>query len=272
MTKLQVLVATMNRRDFRIMDEMNLKCDAIIANQTNFRAITVNETPFGSIKMISTDTRGVGLNRNIALTSADADIVLFSDDDVTYFDGVFYGVIKAFEEIPSADVIIFSIDYIKNGEVIERRRLSKRRLHLWNSLKYGAASIAVKRKSVMDAGIRFSEKFGGGCIYSSGEDSLFLKSCFDKGLKIYSHDCVLGTCSKDSSSWFTGCDEKYFYDKGALMFYLFPKMKYFMTLRFAVRSKKPTEIGAPRRIRLMYAGLLGGGKLIPYSRMKKGRE
>ena len=58
-------------------------------------------------------------------------------------------------------------------------------------------------------------------IYSSGEDTLFLKDCICNGLKVYSTNTVLGRCSKrDTSTWFTGCNEKYFYDSGALMNYL----------------------------------------------------
>ena len=59
----------------------------------------------------------------------------------------------------------------------------------------------------------FFQNFGGGCIYSSGEDSLFLKACFERGLKVYSNAYVLGSCCKDVSSWFRGFNEKYFYDK-----------------------------------------------------------
>ena len=38
--------------------------------------------------MITTETRGVGINRNLALTYAKGEICLFADDDVTYNDDV----------------------------------------------------------------------------------------------------------------------------------------------------------------------------------------
>lgn len=124
---------------------------------------------------------------------------------------------------------------------------------------------AVRLRAVRDAGIRFSPYFGGGCLYCAGEDTLFLRDCLRSGRKVYSTDAVLGTCRKDTSTWFTGCNEKYFYDKGALMNYLFPHVRHLAALYFAVRVKKQTQIPCRKRIRLMLAGVRGGKRLEPYS-------
>ena len=264
MTKLQVLVAAMHQTDFSLVEKMNLQCDAIIANQTNNDSYDVMEYPFGRVQMISTCTRGVGINRNIALAAAQAEYVLFADDDVTYTGGMPQTVIAEFNAYPDADILIFGIDYTKNGTVIERRRPGVKRRHLWNSLRFGAAVTAVKLSALRRCGVEFSTIFGGGCIYGSGEDTLFIKDCIFSGLKVYSTNAVLGTCSKDTSSWFTGCNEKYFYDKGALMAYLFPHCRYIAALYFAVRVKKQTDITCLKRIKLMFEGVCGGKKLEPY--------
>ena len=264
MTNLQVLVAAMHQTDFSLVEKMNLKCDAIIANQTDHDSCNVRQYPFGSVQMISTCTRGVGKNRNIALAAADAEYVLFADDDVTYTDEMPQLVISAFGAYPDADILIFGIDYTKNGVVTERRRPGERRRRLWNSLRFGAAVTAVRLSAVRKRGIEFSTFFGGGCIYGSGEDTLFIKECLSGGLKIYSTNAVLGRCSKDTYSWFTGCNEKYFYDKGALMAYLFPRCRHAAALYFAIRVKKHTDIPCPKRIKLMLAGVKGGERLEPY--------
>lgn len=264
MRDFQVLVATMNQSDFLLGEKMNLSCDAVFANQCGSNNVRMYTTEHGIWKMISTDTRGVGINRNIALFAADADIVLFADDDMTYYDGTFVGVKKAFAEFPDADVIIFSVDLEKNGIVYEKRRVPHKKMHIWNSLKYGTYSIAVRRNAVIKKNITFNHCFGGGSIYGSGEDSLFLKECFDKKLKVYSYDCVLGMCNKDHSSWFTGYNEKYFYDKGALLGCLFPNLKYFMVPVFALKFKK-SDISLRRRMWHMFKGLHNVQKLIPYS-------
>lgn len=260
MKELQVLVVTMGQKDSSLVKRMNLHCDAVIANQANYEAIVTE----GNVKMITTATKGVGLNRNIALLAADSEIVLFADDDVTYYDGMPRAVVKAFRENPKADVMVFGIDITKGGEITERRHLKKKRLHVWNSMRYGTVRVAARREAILRGNIVFHQLFGGGCMYSAGEDSLFLKACFDKGLRVYSHDFVLGTCRKDESSWFTGCNEKYFYDKGVLMRYLFPGIPRLMALYFAIRFKRQTDLSVMKRIRLMLAGVRGGKRMEPY--------
>lgn len=262
MTKLQVLVATMHQKDLSLVDKMNIRCSAVIANQADRNEILVES----DLKMITTTTRGVGLNRNIALLACDADILLFADDDVVYHDDMPQAVIAAFQENPQADVLIFGMDIVKNGRVIERRHLENRRLHVFNAMRFGTYRIAIRCKSLLRASIMFNQNFGGGCPFSSGEDSLFLKACFDRGLKVFAHEYVLGTCAKDSSTWFVGCDEKYFYDKGVLTRYLFPRVPHLMALYFAVRFKRQTDITIMQRIRLMQEGVSGGKRMRQYQK------
>ena len=264
MSTLQVLVATMNQRDFSLSDKMNLRCDAIIANQADREEVASLTTDYGILKMVTTRTRGVGLNRNIGLLVADAEFVLFADDDLVYNIDMPQAVVRAFRENPKADVLVFGIDITKAGKVIEKRHLTKRRLHIWNALKYGTVRIAVRMQAIRQKNICFHQYFGGGCMYSAGEDSLFLKACFDRGLRVYSHDYVLGSCGKDTSSWFAGYNEKYFYDKGALVRYLFPIFHYFIAPYFAVNFKRETNVPVLRRLKLVFAGVHGGKTLSPY--------
>ena len=262
MARLQVLVATMHQKDLSVAEKMNIRCSAVIANQADRDQILVE----GDRKMITTATRGVGLNRNIALLASDGDILLFADDDVVYRDDMPRAVLAAFRENPQADVLVFGIDILKNGIVTEKRHLNNRRLHVFNAMRFGTYRIAIRRQALLRANILFNQNFGGGCPFSSGEDSLFLKACFDRGLKVYAHEYVLGTCAKDTSTWFVGCDEKYFYDKGVLMRYLFPRMPHVMALYFAICFKRTTEIKVFRRICLMQEGVRGGKSMRQYQK------
>lgn len=254
MEKLQVLLATMDQTDMSIAEKMNLRCGAVIANQADFERIDV----CGDVKMISTRTKGVGLNRNIALMAADGDVLLLSDDDVVYNDTMPQAVVEAFRTNPQADILIFGMDMVKNGQIVEKRHLKAGRLRFWNAMRFGTYRIAVRRKALLQHNITFHQLFGGGCPFSAGEDSLFLKDCFNHGLRVYAHDYVLGRCCKDQSSWFVGYNEKYFYDKGVLVRKLFPRMHWLMGMYFAVCFKRQTELGVGKRLRLMYAGIRGG--------------
>lgn len=266
MGKLQVLVATMHQSDCSIAEKMNIRCDAVLANQSDSNGFAVEKSPWGERKLITTETRGVGLNRNIALLAADAELLLLADDDVVYRDDMPQQVCKAFDEMPQADVIIFGMDIVKNGVVTEKRHLQRKKRHVWDSLRFGTYTMAVRRRAILQHNITFNQLFGGGCMYSAGEDSLFLKSCFDAGLRVYSHEYVLGTCCKDTSSWFTGYGEKYFYDKGVLVRHLFPKTCYLMAAYFAIRFKRETAVSVTERLKLVYAGVRGGKTLAPYQK------
>lgn len=264
MGNLQVLVVTMNQGDFSLAERMNLRCDAVIANQADREEIMSRKTDHGALKMITTKTKGVGLNRNIALLASDAEFVLFADDDVVYNDDMPDAVVNAFRDNPRADVLIFGVDITHGGKVTEQRHLKKKRLHIWNALRYGTYRIAIRRAAVLKNNLSFHQCFGGGCMYSSGEDSLFIKSCFDCGLRVYTHDYVLGTCAKDTSTWFVGFNEKYFYDKGALVRCLFPCIPYLMAPYFAIRFKRETNISVFKRLKLVFMGVRGGKTLCPY--------
>ena len=260
MDRLQVLVATMHQKDLSIAEKMNIRCGAVFANQADWNQILVE----GDHKMITTTTRGVGLNRNIALLASDGDILLFADDDVVYYDDMPQQVLAAFRENPQADVLVFGMDMLKNGVVFDRRRLKNHRLRVFNAMRFGTYRIAIRRKALLRANVLFNQNFGGGCPFSSGEDSLFLKACFDRGLKVYAHEYVLGTCAKDTSTWFVGHNEKYFYDKGVLMRYLFPRIPRLMAVYFGVRFKRDTELSIKRRVQLMLLGVRGGKNMEPY--------
>lgn len=259
--ELEVLVATMQQEDCSLTERMNLRQNAVIANQCGRWGYEEQNREAGKVCMISSDTRGVGTNRNLGLGLATADILLFADDDIVYYDSDLQGVMDAFQEFPDADMIFFGIDMTRNGEVFDKRRNRKKRLHVWNALRYGAARMAVRREAVIKNRLSFSTLFGGGCRYSSGEDTLFILDCFRAGLKVYSHSYVLGTCAKDTSTWFTGFNEKYMFDKGAWVACAFPKSKHLMKWYFIWRFSKKSELPLRTVIRQFNAGIRAFRKL-----------
>ena len=250
---IEVLVATMGQKDCSLAEKMNIKTSAVIANQCG--RWDYEEADGGRIRMISTDTKGVGINRNLTLQHAKADILLFADDDVTYYDGTLQGVKDAFLQFPDADVIFFGLDMTRNGEVFDKRRNKSRRIHLWNSLRYGAARMAIRREALLKHRLSFTVLFGGGCPYSSGEDTILIRDCFRAGLHVYAHDYVLGACAKDSSTWFAGYNEKYFFDRGAMVACAFPRAKHLLKWHFAIKSSRKTGIPVKTILKQMNRGI-----------------
>lgn len=261
---LEVLIATMHQTDMSLFNRMNIQSDVVIANQTDKNEVVRTEIDGHNVVMVNSDTLGVGINRNLALIYSSADIFLFADDDVVYNNGYAKEVEKAFMKQSAADVIIFGMNLIKNGQVIERISNENKRLHLWNSMQYGTYVLAIKRTAMRKANLKFSHLFGGGCIYGSGEDSLFIRDCFRNGLKVYSSSYCLGKCFKDTSSWFTGYNEKYFYDKGALLACAFPKLKYLLSLYYSFRFRTLCDFSVWKIFKLYCNGIKGFRLLKPY--------
>lgn len=247
------MVATMGQEDCTLAEKMNIQTSAVIANQCGKWGYA--EADSGRVRMLSTDTKGVGINRNLALQLAKGDILLFADDDVIYYDGTLQGVMDAFRQFPDADVIFFGIDMTRDGEVFDKRRNKTGRLHLWNSLRYGAARMAIRREALEKHRLSFTTLFGGGCRYSSGEDTILIRDCFRAGLRVYAHEYVLGTCAKDSSSWFSGYNEKYFFDRGATVACAFPRLKHLIKWYFAWKSSKKTGVSIKEILKQMNRGI-----------------
>lgn len=266
---MQVLVATMGQSNFDLVEKMNLDANAIIANQCGCWNYAELENAPCRVQMISTPTRGVGINRNLALQLSTAEFLLFADDDIRYYDGALQAVQDAFRQLPEADVIFFGIDMTKNGVVFDRRRNKVRRLHLWNSLRYGACRMAVRREAIVKKRIGFSTLFGGGCLYCSGEDTIFIRDCFKAGLKLYAHDAVLGACAKDASTWFTGFDDKYFHDRGAMLACAFPHMKHLIKWYYVLKLHRKSGAKAGTILRQMNRGISAFDALIPYQAEEK---
>ena len=219
MATLEVLCATMHQTDFSKIKEMNINSNVIFANQCDCTAYEELEFNGHTAKMISTRTRGVGKNRNLALLYASADICLFADDDVVYFDNYESKICNFYEQHPDADVVIFNFLVSRNGgescSIVNRTRRVNRK-----TLSYGTYAISCRKSAIDWHNISFHHQFGGGAYYSCGEDSIFLSDCFDSKLKIYTCSETIGMVNHQESTWFNGYTDRFFADKGALFYLL----------------------------------------------------
>lgn len=232
---LQVLLSTMHQTDHSIIDKMNIKTDAIVINQCDRNESEEFIHNGNTIKYLSFAERGVGLSRNNALMRATADICLFADDDVTYVDDYESIVTKSFEQFPKADVLLFNLPST-NKDRPSCNILVHHKVSTVNCLKYGAINIAIKTEKVHMSNILFSLMFGGGAKYSAGEDSLFLTECIKKKLNVYAIPHIIGYVRQDSSTWFNGFTDKFFFDKGVFFACFSKRWAYLMCLQFAVRK------------------------------------
>lgn len=271
--KVQVLVATMNQKDFSKLDEMKISSDVFFANQTDMTSYFKKEYNGFTAEMLNTATKGVGINRNFALQYASGDILLLADDDMVYHNGYADTVLKSFEEHPDADAIIFNIETV--GAHVQRRvNRSSSRVRIFNALNYGAVRIAVRRSSLIRERISFSTCFGGGTVYSAGEDSLFICDMLKKGLRIYTSPEFIATVDQSTSSWFTGYNQKYIYDKGAFYSAAFGPFALIFGMQDLIRHKriyKEAELSLLQALNILNKGIESYKNILKWSSEDKER-
>jgi len=232
----QVLIASMFQEDHSLLEKMNIQTSAIVGNQCDrneVESFVYNECP---IMYYSFSERGVGLNRNNILMRANADICLFADDDMRYYDGYEKKVVELFENNPQADVLLFNIDEIDS----KRYRIKKKhKVTYWNFMRYGTVRIAVRLTKIREKGIFFNLCFGGGTEHSHGEDTLFLSECLRKGLKLYAvPESIAELLNDRESTWNNDFSQKYMEDKGILYQTMTMKWWKLLCLQDSIRHQK----------------------------------
>lgn len=233
---LQLLVAAVNREPEELADEMRIDSDAIIVSQGDhygYEELTWREH---KIRFFAMAERGVGLSRNHSLQRADADIVLFADEDIIYDTDYAKTVLEAFTAHPEADMLLFNVQAMPGRETYHNDSFG--RVHWYNCGRYPTYSFAARRRRLHEENITFSLLFGGGAKYSNGEDSLFLQDCLKAGLRVYKMPTAIGHERVRESTWFTGYNEKFFYDRGVLYRYLYSGTARLMALRFLLAHRK----------------------------------
>lgn len=210
-------MSVMNQTNFDIAYKSKIDSDLLIINQcerNSYDEIFVNGNKW---RMISTTERGVSKSRNMALSNAQGDICILSDDDEVFEDGYASMVKEAFQEQSSASVIAFNVHRI-NYSMKKKYYTIK---HFKESFRsFGSVMLSFKLKHIQGAGVRFNEKFGSGSQWGGGEDTLFLNDIRKKGLKVYECPSFLATIDYSGiSMWFHGYNERYFYNLGAFLAY-----------------------------------------------------
>lgn len=252
---IQVLVAAMHQEDHSLPDKMNIRTDAVIANQCSRDSIEHLCLQGRNITYINRAQRGVGLNRNQALLEASAEICLLADEDVVYYDDYAQTVEEAYRRHPDADVIIFDMKILtQDGEIsgiIKREEfVGKKALS-----RYGSVRVSFRTESIKRKNIYFHRMFGGGCPFANGEDTIFLSDCADRGLKVLTCPRTLGEVRNYSSTWFTGYDDKYFHDRGVLFAYLHPVLAKPLCLYHVLKHRgKYKSYGLGRALSKMWEG------------------
>lgn len=267
MSKFEILCVTMHQKDFSKIKEMNIRSDVVFANQADRTEFSELKFEGHTARMITTDTRGVGINRNLGLIYAQGEICLFADDDMTYYDGMEQRILEEFSSHPDADIIIFNVD--STGKRIPKKYSRTRKSNRFSPKTWGTYRIAFRRNSIKKANLWFTTLFGGGCVFPSGEDSIWLTEARRHGLVIYISKETIGTVSHETSTWFTGYDEKFYFGKGAFYQAVHPKTIWLWMGYFLVRTRGYGDLSPLEKLCWMQRGQKGYQDICSYPGVDK---
>ncbi len=257
MSKVQVLVPTMGAKDTSKYEQMHLQTDAVIANQASENKIVWEDRGENQVLMITTPTRGVSRNRNIAIAHSLAEYILFADDDQVLVDGYEKIVLDAFAKEPKADAIKFYCESTNPDRPVSFakpkrfERASRKRL-----MSCGVCAFAVRRKVLTEKSVYFSEALGPGCEIYCGEDNEFFSRLHKAGAKIYLSPELISYVKQEDSSWFKGYTDQYFITVGYIYERLYKGLSPLACIRRAwkMRKRKGNEYSVKRMLALMKQG------------------
>jgi glycosyltransferase involved in cell wall biosynthesis len=236
--RIEVLLSTVRSDVESVIHKMNLQTDCVAVVQDGRDTSTDFQRESIGIKVIHSKERGLSKSRNLAIDNATGDIALIADDDIVYNSNYPAAVKDAYQQLPQADLIIFGITSThpdRSKKTFQQQKVL--RVNYLNSLRVSSVMISFRTDSIHRNKVRFSEQFGAGAEFSSGEENIFLFDCLKKRLRIYYYPFDLCKVHfNEPSSWFSGFDANYFRNKGALSYRLFGNLWFLFVLQFAVRK------------------------------------
>lgn len=258
MTELQVLIVAYGRKGIESVATLPHPAvdglEYIVSWQTAADAADVPEALASrpDFRVIPSDTRGVALNRNLALDAASAPLALLSDDDVSYTADQLRAVIRAFKEHPEADYISFRYLSSRNPLPQHDRKANLRRPPKGWGIG-GAFTMAFRLEPIRRHGIRFNELFGIGAEFPSGEEDLLLHDILRAGLTAIFLPIDIVRHEDDTTAMRDHATDTFIRTKGAVFSILFP---WSWAPRMLVHALRFSPLASERR-RYLRAWLAG---------------
>lgn len=260
MSKIEVLITTMNQKGFDLYNKMNLQTDAVIANQADRNEYHEAEIRGCRVKLITTDSRGVSRNRNLAMAHSGqlSEYILFSDDDLVFVEGYEQMIMEVFFAHPEADAIKFNIHDLSESRKIAMRRIEHfEKATRRNMSSSGVWGLVMKVDCIKKHNLKFHEFFGPGTELYCGEDTIFLMDILSKKVRLYRSPVDIAGIDQSKSSWYEGHNERFFVTAGAVLGLLYPRLSHFLVVRSAIKAylRKDSHLSFFAILKCYYKGI-----------------
>lgn len=146
------------------------------------------------VTLIATSGTGASSNRNSAIYDANntCEILLFSDDDISFQTKGINNLLNRFSELQDADFLCARLED-EGGNLRKAYPNDKTKVTKLNSGKLGTPELAIRLDSIREAKIEFEETFGAGKPKWFGDEFIFVCDALRKGLIGYHIDEVVGS-------------------------------------------------------------------------------
>lgn len=237
----EVLLSVMNIKNKEQFENV-LKSNNITGQVVAVNQIKNNEDIFNvesnRKRLYSYNEKGASKSRNRLLENASGDICIFADDDIIYNKNYENLIEQEYNKNKKADVIILFIEN-ENKNREKNKRIRNKKINILDIMKVRTYEIALTKetiKRIKEKNIKFDCNFGPQGIFHKGEETVFLATLLKSGFKIYSFNEKIGIAQNDTSTWFTGFDEKYLYDQGAIFYKIAPKIYKLLIIQYIIRK------------------------------------
>lgn len=127
------------------------------------------------------DGTGLSANRNNALEKCNADIILISDDDLTYIPKGIEAIINTYQNNPDLDFASFIC--VHDSDRIMPLKATRLDIPLPKGYSICSCDMSFRKESILQSGIKFHPLLGlNSPEMHSGEDDFFLLCAIKKGL------------------------------------------------------------------------------------------
>lgn len=237
--KIEVLLAIMNLKDeteYRnLLKQNNITGKVVAINQVKEKGFNIEN---GDTRIFSYKEVGASNSRNKLVEKAEGDICIFADNDTVFVDNYEEIIKKEYEKNSEADIIIFFAEN-QNSNREKNKRIGNKKINNLNLMKVRTNEITIKKEileKIKKENLKFDTNFGPGGIFKKGEETIFISELLKMGMKIYSIDKKISTSRNEESTWFTGFNEKFLFDQGAIFYRIYHKLYKILIIQYLVRK------------------------------------
>ncbi len=267
MTTVNILICTIDKRIVRVADNLPRRREGvsyIVAYQYTddscLKLIPEGLAARGDVRIAKHRGKGLSSNRNYALRLAEADVVVFADDDARFSDEGLGVIQRTFEENPDLDVAFFRASTYTGRPLKDYPDEACDYSRLPADMQISALEKACRRASIQGR-LKYDERFGLGAEkLSCGEEQIWLTDAQRMGLKMKYFPFSIVNTSKMLKHLMICADTSVQRAFGAICRYRYGRRAWWMCLKYAFRVSGRGGARFFPMLRYMYEGILLVGK------------